>query len=78
MSSPDTSIRGANTGDGLEGAGEFANGGGGGGGYTSTVLGAEVNPGDVIAVTVGAGGTGKYITPVSAASGICIIRWGKQ
>ena len=35
--------------------------GGGGGGYTSTVLGAEVNPGDVIAVTVGAGGNGSAI-----------------
>ena len=77
-SSPPTSIRGANTGDGLEGAGGFANGGGGGGGYTTTKLGVDVNPGQQISVTVGAGGTGKYSNPESAASGICIIRWGKR
>lgn len=57
---------------------------GGGGGYTSTVLGANANPGDVISVTVGAGG--EDVEPslhgmklfVNGGSGICIIRWDDQ
>ena len=39
----------------------YEGGYGGGGGYTATKLGVDVNPGDIIAVTVGAGGTAKSI-----------------
>ena len=70
------------------GGGGGAHGGNGGGGYTSTKLGVDVNPGDIIPVVVGAcSGKGVYtVWTVYGAyasacsdggSGICIIRWGK-
>ena len=84
-------IGGASTG-GISGggaAGGYASGitGGGGGGYTTTKLGASVNPGQQIPVIVGNGSISVYTnfsnTPPTTSkdcgsSGICIIRWGKQ
>ena len=47
--------------------------GGAGGGYTATKLGVDVNPGDVIAVTVGNGGGGT-----SSVGSICSAAGGNS
>ena len=55
-------------------------GGGGGGGYTSTVLGADVTPGQEIPIVVGAGGSGgsgvPKIAPSSSVGDICSANGG--
>ena len=61
----------------------FISGGGGGGGYTSTKLGADVNPGDVISVVVGAGGEELYSQGcnaggTSSAGSICSANGGRS
>ena len=70
----------SNFGGAVGGTGTFyvyEGGYGGGGGYTSTKLGVDVNPGDIIAVTVGAGGAGDGKNGSASSVGdICSAKGG--